>query len=89
MLWQIESMGQFYDANEGSVVYFDPNTGDTHLLSDFAAFVVQQFADTPLSTERLITQLAPHIEPEENLDVPHLVGDVLEELLFLEILQRA
>lgn len=89
MLWQIESMGRFYDANEGSVVYFDPNTGDTHLLSDFAAFVIQQFTDQPLDSAELTKRLAPHVDLDEASELPQQIDGILAELHDLHIVQQS
>ena len=88
MLWRIESMGRFYDANEGSVVYYDPSSGDTHLLNDFAAFVVQQFSTQPLALDELVAGLSDHVEAEDIPALAQTVSSVLEELTALDILQR-
>ena len=88
MKWRKNSSGSFYDANESSVVYFDPHSGDTHLLSDFAAYVVQQFGEQPRTTEQLLNQILPTVEQG---DIPHLTDalpSVLEELVTLDILKR-
>lgn len=88
MKWHIHTMGRFYDANEGTVVYFDSHSGDTHLLSDFAAFVVQKLGDGPLTTEALLDQLSPTIEAPEGEGMERAVVGVLEELVSLDILKR-
>lgn len=89
MLWRIESVGRFFDANEDSVVYFDPFSGDTHLLSAFAAFLIRQFSDRPLSTEELASLLSPHLDSNDEVELLEAVSGVLEELLALDILQLA
>jgi PqqD family protein of HPr-rel-A system len=89
MKWQFHSVGRFYDANESTVVYFDSRSGDTHLLSDFAAFVLQQFGASPLTTESILQKLSLAIEFPEDEDLEQMVVGVLEELVSLDILKRA
>jgi PqqD family protein of HPr-rel-A system len=88
MTWRIRSKGRLYDAHENTVVYFDASSGDTHLLSDFAGFVMQQLTTQPLSTEELVNRIAPSIDPEEVPDLEEMVSGVLEELVTLDILKR-
>jgi PqqD family protein of HPr-rel-A system len=89
MKWQFHSVGRFYDANESTVVYFDSRSGDTHLLSDFAAFILQQFDDTALTTEGILQKLSLAIESPGEQDLEQMVVGVLEELVSLDILKRA
>ena len=88
MKWRIESIGRFYDANESTVVYFDSQSGDTHLLSDFAAYVMRHLIEQPLTTEELVNRISPTIETGNISDVKGTVSGVLEELLSLDILKR-
>ena len=88
MKWRIESKGRFYDANESTVVYFNSNSGDTHLLSDFAAYVLQQFDGYPLTIDELADQISPTIEPDQFSDVKVAISGVLNELVTLDILKR-
>jgi len=88
MMWRVHSKGRLYDANESTVVYFDSYSGDTHLLSDFAGYVMQQLSNQPLTTEELIDRISPSIDSGEFPDLATVVADVLEELLILDILKR-
>ena len=88
MKWRIESIGRFYDANESTVVYFDSHSGDTHLLSDFAAYLMRQLFEQPLTTEELVNQISHSIDTENISDLKATVSGVLEELLSLDILKR-
>ena len=88
MKWRAESKGRFYDANESTVVYFDTNSGDTHLLSDFAAYVLQQFDDRLLTIDELEDQIVPTIEPEQLPELRRAITGVLNELVTLDILKR-
>jgi PqqD family protein of HPr-rel-A system len=81
-------MGRFYDAHEDTVVYFDSRSGDTHLLSDFAAHVMQHLGDDPLSTEELVNRISLTLDSSNFPQLPEAVAAVLKELLALDILQR-
>ena len=88
MTWRIHSRGQLYDANESTVVYFDSYSGDTHLLSDFAGFVMEQLGNQPLTTEELVARVSHSVDPEELPELEQALTGVLEELVLLDILQR-
>jgi PqqD family protein of HPr-rel-A system len=88
MKWRIDSMGRFYDAHEDTVVYFDTHSGDTHLLSDFAAHIMQQLGDNSLTTEELVHRISPAIDSDNVPDLTVAVSGILEELLALDILQQ-
>jgi PqqD family protein of HPr-rel-A system len=88
MKWRIDSMSRYYDANEDTVVYFDAHSGDTHLLSAFAAHVMQQLSDQPLTTEELVNRISPAVEPSNIAELTKAISGVLEELLALDILQQ-
>ncbi|MEZ5501990.1 MAG: HPr-rel-A system PqqD family peptide chaperone [Halioglobus sp.] len=88
MKWRIRSIGRYYDANESTIVYFDSCSGDTHLLSDFAAHVLQQFSDRPLTTEELVNHISQSMESGELAVLERSVSGVLEQLVALDILQR-
>ncbi len=88
MTWRVESPGQVYDAGEGSVVYFDPRSGDTHLLSDFAAYLLEQLGDGPLDTGELVARVAPDVEGGDPAEVQASVTAALEDLVSLDILKR-
>lgn len=87
MKWQIHSAGRFYDANESTVVYFDSHSGDTHLLTDFAGFIMQQFGEEPLTTEGLLDKISTAVESPGEGDLRQALLAVLEELVSLDILK--
>jgi PqqD family protein of HPr-rel-A system len=70
------------------VVYFDSYSGDTHLLSDFAGYVMQQLNDQPLTTAELVQQISPGVDSEDIPDLESAITGVLEELVLLDILKR-
>jgi PqqD family protein of HPr-rel-A system len=86
--WRIDSMGRFYDPAEDTVVYFDSHSGDTHLLSDFAAYILQQLDDQPLTTEELVNRISPAIGSSDIPELTMAVSGVLEELVALEVTKR-
>jgi len=86
--WRTHSMGRFYDANESTVVYFDSYSGDTHLITDFAAFLLQQFKDEPLSLEELVRQITPQIDADHTPELIDAMPGVLDQLVSLDILKR-
>jgi len=88
MVWRVESPGQTYNAGEGSVVYFDPRSGDTHLLSDFAAHILQLVGEAPLTTEELLQRLEPDTEAGNPEELEGSVNTVLQELVALDVLMR-
>jgi PqqD family protein of HPr-rel-A system len=89
MKWRRHSVGRFYDPNESTVVYFDSHSGDTHLLSDFAAYLMQQIGDQPVTTEELVHKVSPRIESADISELRETISGVLEELVALDILNRA
>jgi PqqD family protein of HPr-rel-A system len=88
MKWRIESPGRFYDAGERAVVYFDTASGDTHLLSDFAAYILEQFEGRPLSVAELASLAEQAVEPGDRQDLEAMITGVLEELVALDILKQ-
>ena len=88
MRWRNNSVGRYYESNESTVVYFDSRSGDTHLLSDFAAHVMRQFGDQLLTIEDLVDQMSPSLESADISDLKDAIPDILEELVALDILQR-
>ena len=87
MKWQIDLRGQFYDRDEEMVVYFDPASGDTHLISHFAAHLIRQFTDQPMGIEALIEKISPDIDPGDLPEMTQATPDVLQELVTLDIIK--
>jgi PqqD family protein of HPr-rel-A system len=88
MKWRMQSEGRFYDANESTVVYFDSHSGDTHLITDFAAFLIQQFSQQPLGIEELVSRISAHVDASDGAEFKDDVLTVLNELVSLDILKR-
>ena len=88
MKWCIDPIGRFYNPGEDMVVYFDTASGDTHLISEFAAYLIQQIADQPIDVEALIKRISPDIDPADLSELIEATPDVLEQLTTLDILKR-
>ena len=88
MKWRVESRGRIYDPGENAVVYFDTRSGDTHLLSDFAAHILDQFDERPLTIGDLVARVSSTIEPEHIPDLEAAVRGILTELVALDVLKQ-
>jgi PqqD family protein of HPr-rel-A system len=90
MKWQINAVGRFYHPGEAMVVYYDSASGDTHLVNEFAAYLIQQFADQhqPMDIDSLIEHITHDIDPADLLELTQSTPAILAELVTLDILQR-
>lgn len=88
MAWRLLASGRFFDAGEASVIYFDPRSGDTHLINELAAFILQQLATGPLDTAALLARVRSESGSTDSGAFASAVNAVLEELLDLDLLQR-
>jgi hypothetical protein len=88
MKWHIDSIGNFYDCGENTVIYFDPASGDTHLISDFAACLMRHIgeANRSLETGEIIQLVTDDIEPEDLLELSNAIPGILNELTDLDII---
>ena len=87
MKWQIQSAGEIYDRGDESIIYYDPMSGGTHLISDFAGYIIQKIAANPLSTEQVIELLSSDADIEACTELQTAVPDILGQLAELEIIQ--
>lgn len=87
MKWQIGSLGLFYACGESMTVYFNPTSGDTHLVSDFAAYLIEQIAqqDHPVDQEEIIQLISADIQPADLAELSGAVPGILGELASLDI----
>ena len=88
MKWRNISEGRYYDPGESTVIYFDSRSGDTHLLSAFAAHVLRELEASPLTTDELAERVSQAVEPGEAADLDAALSAVLEELVGLDILKQ-
>ena len=88
MKYKVELPGQFYDCGEESVVYFDLQTGDTHLVSDFAAHILRLLTGRAMDIDELVERLLPDMEVADPRNLAAVIPAILEELVSLEIVER-
>ena len=88
MQWRITTPGQVYDAGEDSIVYFDPRSGDTHLLGSFAAFIIEQLKTESLDLATLTERTTPLADSDNLEELRESISAVIEELEEMEILEQ-
>tara|TARA_R110002073_G_scaffold4361_3_gene28692 strand:+ start:27874 stop:28152 length:279 start_codon:yes stop_codon:yes gene_type:complete len=88
MTWRAQSAGRFYDPGESSVVYFDTSSGDTHLISDFAARLTELLQEQPMTTSALMARISPETDAQNPAELEDSMIAVLNELVTLDILKR-
>ena len=88
MQWYASTPGAFYDCDEATVVYFHPPSGNTHLVSDFAAYLIRQLALEPMTVEQIAGQLAPIVAPHDHQGVANALPDLLDDLARLDIIEQ-
>jgi hypothetical protein len=91
MKWKAGSIGKFYECGESTVVYFDLASGDTHLISDFAAFLIRNIAaaERSLDLGEIIALVTDDIEPQDLMELSNAIPGVLTELANLDIVEPA
>lgn len=88
MQWRLTSHGEIYDNAEGYVVYYEPRSGDTHLLSEFAAFLIRELTVAARTTAQLSQSLSPLTDSNDEKQLATSVEAALAELESLDILRR-
>ncbi|MCB1844461.1 MAG: HPr-rel-A system PqqD family peptide chaperone [Halioglobus sp.] len=88
MTWRVHSAGKFYDPGEATVIYFDTRSGDTHLLSGFAAHILMLLEAQSMTTEHLVERVAADTDNGDAGKINDAVTAILDELLALDILKR-
>ena len=89
MKWQITPNGRTYDPGEDTVVYFDADSGDTHLISEFAAIIITKFAGRSAEAREIIALLANQVDPELAPELPEAVPRIMDELAALSIVTES
>ena len=85
MTWQIVSPGKFYNCGENTVIYFHPESGNTHLLSAFAGHLLQHLAPQPQDIDQLVEKCASAIPPAELPQLNAVITHLMTELVELDI----
>lgn len=88
MSYSVEVPGRFYDCGEESIVYFDVQTGDTHLVSDFAAHIIHLLTGRAMGFEMLLENLSAEVEADGFADMAAVLPDILAELVALDIVEQ-
>ena len=88
MLWHVSPLGEFYNSGESTTVYFDPASGDTHLISNFAAYLLQQLALQPMGLDQLIDLISPDIDPQDLPELSQTLPALIEELMALDVITQ-
>ena len=86
--WKIESTGLIYNCDEDMVVYFDTASGDTHLISNFAAHLIELIVGQgrPIENSEIIELIAADIEPKDRIESAQAIPGILSELAELDII---
>lgn len=89
--WRVRSIGRTYECGEETAVYFDPDSGNTHLISDFAAYLARQLASAarPLDVAEIIELARIDIEAEDLPELSLAVPGILNALADLGIVDPA
>ena len=89
MKWQVTPNGRTDDPGEDTVVYFDADSGDKHLISEFAAIIITQFAGRSVEAGEIIELLANQVDPELAPELPEAVPKIMDELAALSIVTES
>lgn len=87
MLWHACSEGLIFDRDEGAVVFFDPASGNTHLISDFALEILRILSVSPLSPEAIKKECADQMVDLDSDEQNHLIDGMLHELHTLDLIE--
>jgi len=71
---------------EQHVVFFNPNSGDTHLVSAFALLLTEMLAPEALSRAQIVANLTEGLETD--VDLPALLDTHLPRLTTIGLLQE-
>lgn len=88
MNYHVESPGRIYDCGEASVVYFDLQTGDTHLVSEFAAHLIRLLTSQTMDINALTARVLPDFDADHAQKLEAAIPDIIEELVGLAIVER-
>ena len=87
MKWRLESPGIFYDADEGSDVYNEPDSGHTHQIGEFDAIQLSQIGKKPMGAAELLRSVQSDVVDRSEAELHDAIVPVLDELVALNILK--
>lgn len=78
----MQSSWEIYDRGEESVVYYDSASGDTHLISRYAARLLQNIKTFPRSIEEIVEALGVDSDDEigDSSEFQCRVREILHQL---------
>ncbi|MCB1679196.1 MAG: HPr-rel-A system PqqD family peptide chaperone [Halioglobus sp.] len=88
MQWYAGTPGEFYDCDEATVVYFHPPSGNTHLITAFAAYLLRELARRPMTLEQLLQYAASATAADDYRSVSCALPGLLQDLVQLDILEQ-
>jgi hypothetical protein len=88
MTWSLSSHGRFYDSGDPLVVYFDPASGKTLLISEVAAFLLEKLQAGPRSTGELTDLVAQNLESAGDQGLLDTIEKLLCELESSDLVER-
>ena len=89
MKWRACSQGNTYDTGNSHVVYFDPASGSTYMISEVAAWLLSEVATNTLTTEELINRFISQAEGINGAEAKILVEAQINELQFFDLIQAS
>lgn len=87
MNWRACSRGLTYSAGDGFVVYFDPGSGKTHMLSEIAAWLLEELSRHPLSHEQLKKHILQQAENVSSAEIEKITSALIQELQSFDLIE--
>lgn len=87
MLWHACSEGLVFDRDEGVAVFFDPASGNTHLIDDFALKILRILSVSPLSSEAIKKECTDQMTDLDDNEQGQFIDDMLHELHSLDLIE--
>lgn len=77
-----------YDSGDAFVVYFDPSSGRTHLISQVAHWLLEELATAPRSAEQIKSLIVSQTESLSELEAEELIPKMIRELESLDLIEE-
>lgn len=87
MVWRACSKGIIYDPDEGIVVYFDPESGRTHLINEVGAWILSELTKNALTAEQLHSLFMSQLENISNQEAQNLLIEQIRELQSFDLIE--
>ena len=88
--WKLSAEGKVYARDDEPVaVYFDPGSGDTHLIDEHSAFLLDLLQAGPMTLEAMVSNiLADASVTVSTAEIEVDVEDLLQELQSFDIVEN-